>query len=30
MRKEYKICSGNLKGRHHTENLGVAGKIILE
>jgi hypothetical protein len=30
MRNAYKLMVGNLKGRDHSEDLGVVGKIILE
>jgi hypothetical protein len=30
MRNAYKILVGNLKGRHHSEDVGVDEKIILE
>jgi len=30
MRNAYKILIENLKGREHSEDLGVDGKIILE
>jgi hypothetical protein len=30
MRNANKICSGNLEGRDHLENLGVIGEKILE
>jgi hypothetical protein len=30
MRNPYKILVGNLKGRAHSEDTGVNGKIILE
>jgi hypothetical protein len=30
MRNLYKILVGNLKGRHHSESLGVDRRIILE
>jgi hypothetical protein len=30
MRNAYKISWGNLKGRDHSEGVGVDGKILLE
>jgi hypothetical protein len=30
MRNDYKILVGNLKGRDHSEDVSVGGKIILE
>jgi hypothetical protein len=30
MENAYKILVGNLKGRDHSEDLGVGGRIILE
>jgi hypothetical protein len=30
MRSAYKMLVGNLKGRNHSEDLGVDGRIILE
>jgi hypothetical protein len=30
MKSAYKIWSENLNGRHHSEDLGVDGRIILE
>jgi hypothetical protein len=30
MRNAYNILDGSLKGRDHSENLGVDGKITLE